>query len=165
MHLGLILDMLKKEKLYVKFLKCEFWLREVQFLGHVVNNNGIYVDPSKIKAVKNWEAPKSPTKKNKKYICGNEQEVAFQTLKDRLCNAPVLALPGGPEDFMLYSSSDLETLTYTGEEQLFSDYDCEIRYHPGKATVLADALSRKEKIKPRCHTPKWGLDGNTCPGA
>ncbi|GJS88634.1 hypothetical protein Tco_0771270 [Tanacetum coccineum] len=53
--------LLKKEKLYAKFFKCEFWLRELQFLGHVINANGIYVDPSKIEAVKNWKAPRTPT--------------------------------------------------------------------------------------------------------
>ncbi|GKE25405.1 putative reverse transcriptase domain-containing protein [Tanacetum coccineum] len=52
-HLRLVLELLKKEELYVKFSKCEFWLQEVQFLGYVVNQNGIYVDPSKIEAVKN----------------------------------------------------------------------------------------------------------------
>ncbi|GKE83454.1 putative reverse transcriptase domain-containing protein [Tanacetum coccineum] len=52
-HLGLVLELLKKEKLYAKFSKCKFWLREVQFLGHVINGNGIHVDPSKIEAVKN----------------------------------------------------------------------------------------------------------------
>ncbi|GKB27297.1 hypothetical protein Tco_0866698 [Tanacetum coccineum] len=60
MHLGLVLKLLKKEKLYAKFSMCEFWLREVQFLGHVINGNGIHVDPSKIKAVKNWKAPRTP---------------------------------------------------------------------------------------------------------
>ncbi|GJW23078.1 hypothetical protein Tco_0033700 [Tanacetum coccineum] len=53
--------LLKKEKLYAKFSKCEFWLREVQFLGHVINGNGIHVDPSKIEVVKNWKAPRTPT--------------------------------------------------------------------------------------------------------
>ncbi|GKF43615.1 putative reverse transcriptase domain-containing protein, partial [Tanacetum coccineum] len=53
-HLRLVLEILKKEKLYAKFSKCEFWLREVQFLGHVINGNGIHVDPSKIEVVKNW---------------------------------------------------------------------------------------------------------------
>ncbi|GJR85315.1 reverse transcriptase domain-containing protein [Tanacetum coccineum] len=56
MHLGLVLKLFKKEKLYAKFSKCEFWLREVQFLGHVINRDGIHVDPSKIEAVKNWKA-------------------------------------------------------------------------------------------------------------
>ncbi|GKD05891.1 putative reverse transcriptase domain-containing protein [Tanacetum coccineum] len=60
-HLKLILELLKKEKLLRKFSKCEFWLQEVHFLGHVVNNEGIYVDPSKIKAVKYWKPPKTPT--------------------------------------------------------------------------------------------------------
>ncbi|GJZ65605.1 putative reverse transcriptase domain-containing protein [Tanacetum coccineum] len=52
-HLRLVLELLKKDKLYAKFSKCEFWLREVQFLGHVINGNRIHVDPSKIEAVKN----------------------------------------------------------------------------------------------------------------
>ncbi|GJR47223.1 putative nucleotidyltransferase, ribonuclease H [Tanacetum coccineum] len=195
-HLGLVLDFLKKERLYAKFSKCDLWLREVQFLGHVVNGDGIHVDPSKIEAVKNWEAPKSPTEvrsflglagyyrrfiadfskiaksltiltqKHKKYVWGDEQERAFQILKDKLCNAPVLALPDGPEDFVLkiheknYTTHDLELGAVVfalkiwrhylyGTKSLFSNYDCEIRYHPGKANVVADALSRKERFKPK----------------
>ncbi|GJY25439.1 putative reverse transcriptase domain-containing protein [Tanacetum coccineum] len=58
-YLGLVLELLKEEKLYAKFSKCEFWLREVQFLGHMINEDGIHVDPSKIKAVKNWEASRT----------------------------------------------------------------------------------------------------------
>nr|GEU32856.1 putative ribonuclease H-like domain-containing protein [Tanacetum cinerariifolium] len=79
-HLKTILDLLKKEKLYAKFLKCEFWLKEVQFLGHMVNREGIHGDPSK----------------------GDKQEEAFCILKEKLCNAPVLALPDGPNDFVVY---------------------------------------------------------------
>ncbi|KAI3823046.1 hypothetical protein L1987_04472 [Smallanthus sonchifolius] len=60
-HLRLILELLKKEQLYAKFSKCEFWLKEVQFLGHIVNDKGIHVDPAKIEAVKNWSTPKTPT--------------------------------------------------------------------------------------------------------
>ncbi|GKE13833.1 putative reverse transcriptase domain-containing protein, partial [Tanacetum coccineum] len=60
-HLKLVLVLLKKERLYAKFSKCEFWLQEVHFLGHVVNHNSIYVDPSKIEAVKNWKAPITPS--------------------------------------------------------------------------------------------------------
>nr|GEU89366.1 putative reverse transcriptase domain-containing protein [Tanacetum cinerariifolium] len=62
MHLGLVLKFLKKEKLYVKFSKCEFWLREVQFLSHVINDDGIHINPSKIEAIKNWKAPRTPSK-------------------------------------------------------------------------------------------------------
>ncbi|GJW69914.1 putative reverse transcriptase domain-containing protein [Tanacetum coccineum] len=58
-HLKMILDLLKKEKLYAKFSKCEFWLQEVQFLGHMVNHDGIHVDPSKVESVKNWKTPES----------------------------------------------------------------------------------------------------------
>ncbi|GKF06726.1 putative reverse transcriptase domain-containing protein [Tanacetum coccineum] len=131
-HLWLVLKLLKKEKLYAKFSKCKFWLREVQFLGHVINGIGIHVDPSKIEAVKNWKAPRTPTQvrsflrlaryyrrfienfskivksltiltqKSKTFEWGKEQELAFQTLKDKLCNAPVLALPDGPKDFVVY---------------------------------------------------------------
>ncbi|GJX23893.1 putative reverse transcriptase domain-containing protein [Tanacetum coccineum] len=154
-HLRLVLKLLKREKLYAKFSKCEFWLREMQFLGHVINGNGIHVDPSKIEAVKNWKAPRTLT-----------EELAFQTLKDKLGNAPVLALPDGPEDFVLkiheqnYTTHDLELGAVVfafkiwrhymyGTKSLFSDYDCEIRYHPGKTNVVAAALSRKERVKPK----------------
>ncbi|GKA62204.1 putative reverse transcriptase domain-containing protein, partial [Tanacetum coccineum] len=145
-HLRLVLELLKKEKLYAKFSKCEFWLREVQFLGHVIDGNGIHVDPSKIEA------------KCKTFDWGEEQELAFQTLKDKLCNAPVLILPDGPEDFVYGTKSviytDHKSLQHIFSQkelnmrqrrwiELFSDYDCEIRYHPGKANVVVDALSRK----------------------
>ena len=60
-HLRSVLTLLRQEKLYAKFSKCEFWLTEVQFLGHVVNAEGIHVDPAKIEAISKWEAPKSPT--------------------------------------------------------------------------------------------------------
>ncbi|GKD26252.1 hypothetical protein Tco_1232466 [Tanacetum coccineum] len=70
-HLKLMLELLKKEKLFAKFFfKCEFWLQEVRFLGHVVNNNGIHVDPNKIESVKNWNIVKPLTlltQKNQTY--------------------------------------------------------------------------------------------------
>ncbi|GKB11010.1 hypothetical protein Tco_0844933 [Tanacetum coccineum] len=77
-HLKLVSELLKKERLYAKFSKCEFWLQEVHFLGHVVNHDGIHVDPSKIEAVKNWKALTTPSeirsifRKNKKYEWGAE---------------------------------------------------------------------------------------------
>ncbi|GJR61574.1 putative reverse transcriptase domain-containing protein [Tanacetum coccineum] len=104
-HLRLVLGLLKKEKLYAKFSKCEFWLREVQFLRHVINGDAIHVDPSKIEAVKNWKAPRTPTE-------GEEQELAVETLKDKLCNAPVLALLGGLEDFVVYCDASEIGLCY-----------------------------------------------------
>nr|GEX92151.1 hypothetical protein [Tanacetum cinerariifolium] len=60
-HLKLILKLLKEEELYDKFSKCKFWLSKVQFLGHVIDNEGIHVDPAKIEAIKDWESPKTPT--------------------------------------------------------------------------------------------------------
>ncbi|GJT33696.1 putative reverse transcriptase domain-containing protein [Tanacetum coccineum] len=145
MHLGLVLEL------------------------HVINGNKIHVDPSKIEAVKNWKAPRTPSE-------GEEQENVFQTLKDKLYNATVLALPDGPEDFVVYCDASglglgcvlmqrgkviayasrqlkIHEKNYTTHDLelgavLFGDYDCEIRYHPDKANVLADALSRNERVKP-----------------
>ncbi|GJR46615.1 putative reverse transcriptase domain-containing protein [Tanacetum coccineum] len=141
-HLRLMLDLLRKEKLYAKFSKYEFWLQEVHFLGHVVNHEGIHVDPSKIEAVKSWKAPTilsevrsflglagyykrfienfskiaKPltllTQKNQKYEWGEKQEKAFQTLKDNLCNALILSLPDGVEDFMVYYDALNQGLGY-----------------------------------------------------
>ncbi|GJR52649.1 putative reverse transcriptase domain-containing protein [Tanacetum coccineum] len=61
-HLKLILRLLKKEELYAKFSKCEFWLSKVQFLGHVIDREGIHVDTAKIESIKDWASPKTPTK-------------------------------------------------------------------------------------------------------
>ncbi|GJV25744.1 putative reverse transcriptase domain-containing protein [Tanacetum coccineum] len=243
------MDLMNREKLYAKFSKCDFWISIVQFLGHVIDSQGIHVDPTKIEAVKNWASPtthteirqflglvgyyrrfikdfskiaKSLTKltqKNKKYIWGEDQESAFQLLKQKLCEAPILALPEGNDDFVVYCDASHQGLgvvlmqrekviayasrqlkpheeNYTTHDlelgvvvsalkiwrhylygtkytvltnhkslqhildqkelnmrqrrwlELLADYDCEIRYHLGKANVVADALSRKERIKP-----------------
>nr|GEW32946.1 hypothetical protein [Tanacetum cinerariifolium] len=60
-HLRLILELLKKEELYAKFLRYDFWLSNVQFLGHVIDSEGIYIDPTKIESIKDWESPKTLT--------------------------------------------------------------------------------------------------------
>src|SRR4051812_40887126 len=60
-HLRLVLEKLREEKLYAKFSKCEFWIRQVDFLGHVVSEAGIHVDPAKIRAIENWKPPRTPT--------------------------------------------------------------------------------------------------------
>ncbi|KAJ0790046.1 putative nucleotidyltransferase, Ribonuclease H [Helianthus annuus] len=131
-HLRCILELLHREKLYAKFSKCEFWLREVQFLGHVVSESGIQVDPAKVEAVMNWQEPRTPTeirsflglagyyrrfignfsriaapltsltKKKEKFIWGPKQQESFDILKQRLSNAPVLTLPEGTEEFVVY---------------------------------------------------------------
>nr|GFB23740.1 putative reverse transcriptase domain-containing protein [Tanacetum cinerariifolium] len=125
-HLKAILELLKKEELYAKFSKCEFWIPKVQFLDHVIDNQ------------------------------------AFQLLKQKLCSAPILALPEESEDFIVYcdaSKKGLGAVLMQREKkelnmrqrcwlELLSDYDCEIRYHLGKANVVADALSRKERELP-----------------
>ncbi|GJV51472.1 putative nucleotidyltransferase, ribonuclease H [Tanacetum coccineum] len=248
-HLKIILELLKKEELYAKFSKCEFWIPKVQFLGHVIDSEGIHVDPAKIESIKDWTSPKSPTEirqflglagyyrrfiegfskiakpmtkltqKKVKFEWGDKQEAAFQLLKQKLCSAPILALPEGSEDFIAYCDASKKGLgavlmqrekvisyasrqlkihekNYTTHDlelgavvfalkiwrhylygtkctvftdhkslqhildqkelnmrqrrwlELLSDYDCDIRYHPGKANVVADALSRKEREPP-----------------
>ncbi|GJV25176.1 putative reverse transcriptase domain-containing protein [Tanacetum coccineum] len=99
-HLKVILGLLKKEQLYVKFSKCDFWLDYVQFLGHVIDSKGVNIH-SKIKAIKNWAAPITPTE-------GEEEEKAFQMLKQKLCNTPILELPEGIEDFMVYCDASIK---------------------------------------------------------
>nr|GFC02269.1 hypothetical protein [Tanacetum cinerariifolium] len=118
------------------------------------DESGVHVDPAKVEAIKNWTALKIPTE-NKTYEWGEEEEEAFQLLKDKLCNAPILALPEGSEDFVVYCDASLKgygaVLMHPEKRrwiELLSDYDCEIRHHPGKAKVVADALSRKERKKP-----------------
>ncbi|GKD71984.1 putative reverse transcriptase domain-containing protein [Tanacetum coccineum] len=145
--------------------RCDFWLDSVQFLGHVIDHNGVHVDPAKIKAIKSWAVPTTPTE----------------------VSAPILALPEGMDDFVVYSDASLKgygavlmqrekVIAYASRQlkvheenytthdlelgakelklrqrrwiELLSDYGCEIRYHPGKANVMAGALSRKERDKP-----------------
>nr|GEY77422.1 retrotransposon protein, putative, Ty3-gypsy subclass [Tanacetum cinerariifolium] len=134
-HLKAILEFLKKEKLYAKFSKCEFWIPKVQFLGHVIDSRGIHVDPAKIESIKDWASPKTPTEirqflglagyywrfiegfskiaksmtkltqKGIKFDWGEKEENAFQLIKHKLCNAPILALPEGSEDFVVYCNA------------------------------------------------------------
>ncbi|GJW71561.1 putative reverse transcriptase domain-containing protein [Tanacetum coccineum] len=243
-HLKAILELLKKEKLYAKFSKCEFWIPKVQFISHVIDSRGIHVDLAKIESIKDWASPKTPTEirqflglagyyrrfiegfskiaksmtkltqKGIKFDWGENKENAFQLIKQKLCSAPILALPEGSEDFVVYcdashkglgdvliqrekviayaarqlkihaknyTTHDLElgsvvfalkiwrhylygtkctvftdhkSLQYLLDQkelnmrqrrwlELLSDYDCDIRYHPGKANVVADALSKR----------------------
>ncbi|KAJ9541676.1 hypothetical protein OSB04_028182 [Centaurea solstitialis] len=171
-----------------------------------VNKERIHIDPAKVEAIKKWEALKTPTEirqflglagyyrrfianfskiaqplttlthKDKKFIWGEKQEEAFQLLKHKLCNAPIMALPEGTDNFVVYCDASYQGLgcvlmqnekiiayasrqlkvhekSYTTHDleleavrrwlKLLSDYDCEIKYHPGKTNVVANALSRK----------------------
>ncbi|GJZ54392.1 putative reverse transcriptase domain-containing protein [Tanacetum coccineum] len=153
-HLKLVLELLRKEKLYAKFSKCEFWLQEVRFLGHVVNQSGIHVDPSKIEAVKNWKTPTTPSEirsKTKSMSRAKKRKKRFRLLKNNLCDAPILSLLDGVEEFIVYCDASNQglgcVLMQRGKIELFSDYECEIRYHPGKANVVADALTQSEAFK------------------
>ncbi|GKD76149.1 putative reverse transcriptase domain-containing protein [Tanacetum coccineum] len=139
-HLKLILELLKKDELYAKFSKCGFWIPKVQFLSYVIDSQGIHVDPAKIESVKDWASPKSPmeirqflglagyyrrfiegflkiakpmtklTQKKVKFEWGDKQEAAFQLLKQKLCSAPILALPEGSEDFIVYCDASIKGL-------------------------------------------------------
>ena len=243
-HLGLVLQTLRQHQLYAKFIKCEFWLSRVGFLGHVVSADGIYVDPHKVEAVENWEQPTTVaevqsflglagyyrrfiegfskivgplhclTRKGVRFEWTDRCEESFQTLNEKLTSAPVLTFTEGNEGFEVYSDAsrqglgcvlmqhkrvvayasrqlkkhelnypthDLELAAvifalktwrhylygatcqiftdhkslkylFTQKElnlrqrrwmELLKDYDCTINYHPGKANVVADALSRK----------------------
>ncbi|GJW49306.1 putative reverse transcriptase domain-containing protein, partial [Tanacetum coccineum] len=139
-HLKAILELLKKEELYAKFSKCEFWIPKVQFLGHVIDIQGIHMDSAKIESIKDWASPKTPTKirqflglagyyrrfiegfskiaksmtkltqKGVKFDWGNKQEAAFQLIKQKWCNTPILALPEGSKDFIAYCDASIKGL-------------------------------------------------------
>ncbi|BAS93193.1 Os05g0296332 [Oryza sativa Japonica Group] len=243
-HLRLVLGKLREHQLYAKLSKCEFWLSEVKFLGHVISAKGVAVDPETVTAVTEWKQPKTVTqirsflglagyyrrfienfskiarpmtqllKKEEKFVWSPQCEKAFQTLKEKLVSSPVLILPDTRKDFMVYCDAsrqglgcvlmqdghvvayasrqlrphegnypthDLELAAvvhalkiwrhylignrceiYTDHKslkyiftqsdlnlrqrrwlELIKDYDVGIHYHPGKANVVADALSRK----------------------
>ncbi|XP_024312059.1 LOW QUALITY PROTEIN: uncharacterized protein LOC100823542 [Brachypodium distachyon] len=243
-HLRKVLEKLRKHQLYAKLSKCEFWLEEVAFLGHIVSEKGVAIDASKVTAVTEWNSPKTVKeirsflglagyyrrfienfskiarpmtnllKKEKKFSWTPECEAAFQELKKKLVSAPVLILPDIHKNFQVYCDAsrhglgcvlmqegkvvayasrqlkphemnypthdmelaavvhalkiwrhylignhcdiftDHKSLKYifTQNElnlrqrrwlELIKDYTLNIQYHPGKANVVADALSRK----------------------
>ncbi|GJR37146.1 putative reverse transcriptase domain-containing protein [Tanacetum coccineum] len=79
----------------------------------MVNRDGIHVDPSKVESVKNWKTPESPTEiRSFLGLAGDKQEEAFQILKEKLCNAPVLALLDGPNDFVVYCDASNQGFGY-----------------------------------------------------
>ncbi|GKE57325.1 putative reverse transcriptase domain-containing protein, partial [Tanacetum coccineum] len=160
-HLKLVLELLKKQRLYAKFSKCEFWLQEVHFLTWSI--------------ITIAKPLTSLTQKNKKYDRGVKQEKAFQTLKDNLCNAPVLSLPEGIDNFVVYCDVSnqglgcvlmqrgkrnylygMKSVIYTDHKSLHQIFDqkelnmrqrrwielfSEIRYHPRKSSVKDKILA------------------------
>ncbi|GKC30686.1 putative reverse transcriptase domain-containing protein [Tanacetum coccineum] len=223
-HLKLILKLLKKEKLYAKFSKCEFWILKVQFLGHVIDSKGIHLDSAKIESIKDWASLKTATEirqflglagyyqrfiegfskivksmtkltqKKFKFDWGTENFIIYYDASHKglgdvlMQNEKVIAyvsrqlkiheknytthdLELGAMVFSLkiwrhylYKTkctvfTDHKSLQHILDQkelnlrqrrwlELHSDYDCEICYHLEKANVVADALSRKERIKP-----------------
>ncbi|GMH06275.1 hypothetical protein Nepgr_008115 [Nepenthes gracilis] len=243
-HLRTTLRILGEHRLFAKLKKCEFWLEEVGFLGHVISKEGISVDPMKVEAVVKWNRPTSVTevrsflglagyyrrfvenffqialpltqltKKDAKFEWTKDCEESFQMLKDRLTSAPVLTIPNGSGGLIVYYDaskiglgcvlmqhgriiaygsrqlkdhernypthdlklatvvfalkiwrhylygkrflvySDHKSLKYLFSQkelnmrqrrwiEFLKDYDCEIRYEPGKANVVTDVLSRQ----------------------
>lgn len=243
-HLRIVLQILRENRLYAKFKKCEFWLDHVTFLGHVVSGRRVEVDPSKIESVMSWNRPANPTeirsflgpagyyhrfikgfsqisspltkllRKGVEFVWTATYEKSFQELKNRLTTTPVLALLESGEEYVMYCDasksglgcvlmqkgrviayasrqlksheenypthdlelgavvfalkiwrhylygskcvlySDHKSLKYlfTQKElnmrqrrwlELIKDYDPTINYHPDKANVVVDALSRK----------------------
>nr|AAQ56367.1 putative reverse transcriptase [Oryza sativa Japonica Group] len=250
-HLRLVLEKLQEHQLYAKFSKCDFWLSEVKFLGHVITAQGVAVDPSNVESVTKWTPPKTVSqirsflglagyyrrfienfsriarpmtqllKKDEKFKWTAECDKSFEELKKKLVSAPVLILPDQTKDFQVYCDAsrhglgcvlmqedrvvayasrqlrphegnypthDLELAAvvhalkiwrhylisnrcevYTDHKslkyiftqpdlnlrqrtwlELIKDYDMSIHYHPGKANVVADALSRKSYCNALC---------------
>nr|GFA04733.1 reverse transcriptase domain-containing protein [Tanacetum cinerariifolium] len=108
-HLNIILELLKKERLYAKFLKCDFWLDLIKILGHVIDHSGVHVDPARSKPLRVGLHRRRQRRQNKKYKWGKEEEEAFRTLKRKLCSASILALPEGTEDFVVYCDTSLKS--------------------------------------------------------
>ncbi|GKD51323.1 putative reverse transcriptase domain-containing protein, partial [Tanacetum coccineum] len=137
-HLMLILELLKKEELYANFSKCEFWIPKVQFLGHVIDSQGIHVDPSKIESIKYWASPKSPMEIRqflglagyyRRFIKGflniakpmtklTQKKVKFEWVTNKeqvhveaeVCVHQILALPKGSEYFIVYCDASIKGL-------------------------------------------------------
>ncbi|KAA3480738.1 DNA/RNA polymerases superfamily protein [Gossypium australe] len=157
-HLRIVLQTLCEKQLYAKFSKCEFWLREVGFLRHIVSAEGIRVDPSKISAIVNWKPPKNVSEKDMKFEWSGKWQQSFDRLKALLTESPVLVQPESGKEFVIYSDASLNGLGYVLMQEgkikdlnlrqrrwleLLKDYDLVIDYHPKKDNVVAGVLSRK----------------------
>jgi hypothetical protein len=139
-HLRLVLQKLRDNQLYAKLSKCEFWLKEVSFLGHLITGGGIAVDPGKVRDLLNWELPTtiseirsflglagyyrrfiggfskmvkpltSLLEKDKKFIWSEACQNSFDELRKRLTTAPVLAMPDIRKSFDIYCDASKQSL-------------------------------------------------------
>ncbi|KAL8149110.1 hypothetical protein AgCh_006204 [Apium graveolens] len=175
-YLRIVVEALRREKLFSKFSRCEFWKNEVQILGQLMSSEGVLVDPTHVEEdfAKISGPLTRPTCKTEKVVWNEKCEESFQELKRSLVTALVLALPDGKGDFVIYSDVPHKGLgcmlmqhgkvvAYASRQlkeyekelnrrqrrwlELMKDYVGEILYHPGKANVVADALSSKERLK------------------
>ncbi|GJV83172.1 putative nucleotidyltransferase, ribonuclease H [Tanacetum coccineum] len=157
-HLRIVLEILLQKKLYAKFSKCDFWLGQVAFLGHIVLADGITMVPAKVEVITKWPRPTIVTEV--RIFLGL---AGFEELKRRLVSSPVLTLPSWTGGYQIYSDESKKGLgcilmqhgkviVYASRKlkpyerrwlELLKDYDANIQYHPSKANVVADALSRK----------------------
>nr|GEV80240.1 putative reverse transcriptase domain-containing protein [Tanacetum cinerariifolium] len=179
-HLTLILELLKKDELYAKLSKCEFWIPKVQFFGHVNDSQGIHVDLAKIEFIKDWASPKTPTEirqflgltgyyrrfierfskiaksvtkltqKGIKFDWGEKQEAAFQLIKQELCSAPILALPEGSEDFVVYCDASEKGLSdvLMQREKVIAYASRQLKIHEKNYTTHDLELGSTEAQKP-----------------
>ncbi|WRX18084.1 Reverse transcriptase domain - like 10 [Theobroma cacao] len=135
-HLRIVLQTLRERQLYGKFSKCEFWLQEVVFLGHIVSGVGIYVDPKKIEAILQWEQPKTVMEIH------SFLELASYYRRHYLYGEHCRVFTDHKSLKYLLTQKELN-LRQRRWLELIKDYDLVIDYYPGKANVIADALSRK----------------------
>nr|GFC57089.1 putative reverse transcriptase domain-containing protein [Tanacetum cinerariifolium] len=138
-HLKAILELLKKEELCAKFSKYEFWIPKVQFLGHVIDSQGLagyyqrFIEgfPKVAKPVTKL------TQKKVEFEWGDKQEAVFQLLKQKLCSAPILALPEGSEDFIVYCDASNKGLgvVLTQREKVISYASRQLKIHEKNYTT------------------------------
>ncbi|GJX44455.1 reverse transcriptase domain-containing protein [Tanacetum coccineum] len=136
-HLKLILELLKKEELYAKFSKCEFWIPKVQFLGHVIDSKGIHVDLAKIESIKDWASPKSPTEIRQFFgLIGYYRR--FIEGISKIANTPILALPKGSENFIVYCDASHKCLgaVLMQNEKVIAYASRQLKIHEKKTTQL-----------------------------
>nr|GEU62898.1 putative reverse transcriptase domain-containing protein [Tanacetum cinerariifolium] len=160
-----VLFMKKKDGIDCKFSKFDFWLDSVKFLGHVIDCNGVHADPAKIEAIRNWAAPTTPTEVRqflglaryyqrlpKENYATHDLELgaiifALRLWRHYLYGTKSVVFTDHKSLKYILNQKELNMIQRRWIE-LLSDYDCEIRYHHGKANVVADTLSRKERIGP-----------------